>query len=333
MGSNSNILKRGIGLFILILGIIFLNKIAVLALDEVTYKAMLDKEKVKIGEQFQYMVIVNYEKNTMVPNITPPSFIQLKVINKFQNITEQQDDNQTYLVLRKVWLLEPTETGKISIASAIITYQDGTTNLLEKGKTDILFLEVEPAEEVSPVSEENSATASNKKKNNLPDFKWLFIIAIAVIIIIVLLIVIKLLSSKLENNTGIKIEDQALKGLQKAIAYLEEDRVSEYYGVLTQVLFDYIQKKFNFEAHLLATDSLLEKLVEFKLSQDIITLLKDFLTITDKIKFAGYTPTEEEIVNLHKTIENFINLGRKVKIKHKKVKSKLKEEADDESII
>lgn len=295
------------------------------ALDEVNYRSLIEKEKLIFGEKVQYLIIVNYGSQTMVPAITPPSFVQFNVLNEKQRTKEVSEGQERYKELKRVWLLEPAETGRLSIASAIITYQDPTSGLLKNGKTDVLFVEVEPTE-VYYKQQKEKADAEAEKNTVGSKGKGLSIGWLISVVAVVLTALAIWLGTRKPSPAKIIHEDKALQELQAAIAHAEQEDLEQYYAAISRALLDYLQNKFKLDAHVMNTAVLIEKLTSFGISKANLEALEEVFKVADKAKFAGYVPDEDKMIELHKIVENFIEAGRKIKIKPPKEKKKDKDD-------
>ncbi len=294
------------------------------ALDEVTFKAFLEKDKIKQSEKIQYLIEIQFGADTMVPSISPPSFAQFNILAENEKIIETGQGADRYRVLRKIWLLEPAETGRLSIASAIITYQDPTSNLLRNGKTDVAFVTVEASGEEGPQARQQLAAAATTTTAAGRTAPWMLLAALAVAAVAG----IALLGLLRRRPGGPKIaaEDQALTTLQQAIDHADQGDLGAYFAVLTRALLDYLQNKFHLDAHVLDTPSLLSALKEQPIPAQAADSLKEFFALADKAKFAGYVPDEEHLIRLHQTVKDFIETGRRVRVKPVKQKPKQAEE-------
>jgi hypothetical protein len=308
-----------------LLGALFLMPCSLWALDEVTFEALIDKDKVEVGENVQYLITINFGMGTMAPSITPPTFNQFTVLNEYQTIQPKGEGPERYQVLKKIWLLQPTEPGKISIAAAIITYQDPTTNLLKNGKTQVQFLTV-----VHSVVKETPATAAPAAAPNTPvaqaKLKMFWIISGGVGAVLLLLILVIVFHKP--SAPKVIHEDTALRALDKAIGHAEEENLEAYYVALSRAFLDYLRNKFGIDGDMLATPALLAKMKEFGFGPKILHELETFLKTSDKAKFGGYAPNEDEMIILHGINKNFIEAGRKIKIKAAKPKKKKDEDEE-----
>ncbi len=310
------------------LGALVMVPSAIWALDEVSFEALTDKDKVKVGENIQYLITINFGENTMAPNITPPTFNQFNVLDEHQTTEMKGEGAEKFQVLKKIWLLQPTEPGKISIAAAIITYQDPTTNLLKTGKTEVKFITVEPAAAPvgtgapAAVTTEAAPSPAMQKKQML---FWGGAGGGAAVIILVLI----LLMFRKPSAPKVIPEDIGLRALDKAIGHAEQENLEAYYAALSRAFLDYLQNKFGIDGDILATPALLAKMKEFGFGNKTLSELESFLKTSDKAKFGGYVPNEDEMIVLHGIIKNFIEAGRKIKIKVVKPKKKKDDDEDE----
>jgi hypothetical protein len=278
-----------------------------LALDEVSYEAALDKSQITLGEKVQYLVIIHYGLNTLAPTVTPPSFSQFKVLNEYQTNLESPGENDHHLIFKKIWLLQPEETGRLSIAAALVTYQDPTTNLLKNGKTAVRFLTVSASPEAIPGPQ--SATAPAQSKFPLG---WL---AVGSGALLALLGVLGLTGHRSPGKAGRRLpEETALNALQAAIERLSQDHadLATYYASLTSALFEYLQTKYGLAAHKLSTTALLGAIRRLGFAETLLAELHHFLQVAEKAKFAGYVPEEDEMISLHGILTRFIETGRRI---------------------
>jgi len=304
------------------------------ALDEVTFEAMMDKDKAKVGENVQYLITVNFGMQTMVPNVTAPSFSQFTVVNQYQTVQVKGEEAERYQVLKKIWLLRPIEPGKLSIAAAIITYQDPTTNLLKTGKTQVQFMVAEPADN-SPVASSASGPAAVPRAVTPATAPVAALLqqplflggAGAVLLLVVLALWLML---RRPSVKGPKPEDLALHGLDTAIGHAEQENLDAYYAALTRTFFEYLQNKFAVDGNVLSTPALLAKMKAFGFGANVLGELEQFLKTADKAKFAGYVPTEDEMIVLHGIVKKFIEAGRRIQFKPAPTAKKSKRDEDED---
>lgn len=280
-----------------------------LALDEVAYRAVMDKRKIKLDGKIQYMLEVDYPIDTSVPNITPPPFSQFTIIDTYKETKEMGQGQEKFLRLQIKWLLEPKQAGRIPVSSSRLAYQDTTSNLLKTGMTGVFFVEVEKEGGKPPPVVE-------KKIMSFKGRVWLIGVIAALIAGLAILISLFLLRIKTKPSPVARtIEHEVLRSLEQTGELLEQEKVGEYYALLTRILLEYIKDKFGLEAYVLSTGLLLEKLSHFRIPKEHIIRLEDFFRVADKVKFAGHIPESEETLRLHTMVKDFIKAGRAVKPK------------------
>jgi len=293
---------------LLAVGLALFSARPVLALDEVTYESLIDKDKAKVGENVQYMVVVHFGLDTMTPTVLAPTFNQFTVLNENQSVQATPDGPDKHFVFKKIWLLQPEAPGRLSIASALINYQDPTTNLLKTGKTGVQLVEV------APVADDGAITPSTVER--MPAGKpsaplWMYVLAVGAGLGILIVALPRRKPSTLVASR-VAPEDQALDALQQALAHLEREDLGAYYTALTRSLLEYLQAKFGLDANVLSTSDLLQALNRLGFGPDIRSRVELFFQVAEKAKFAGYVPGEEEMIALHKTAKIFIESGRKL---------------------
>ncbi len=299
-------LAVGMGLFLQLVA-------AAQALDTVEYQAMIEKNAITMGDKVQFLVRVAYPLTTMKPAITPPSFSQFKVLNENETIKEEESDHDRYRVLRKIWLIEPNESGHLSIASAIVTYQDPVSNLLKNGKTNIVFVEVASrvgqAKTFTPVPV--AQTSGETTKINAKHPLWLWgtlagLLGLAMTVIVV---------GRSSRQNGPTPEVLAQQALQQALSLAEAEDIDGYYQGLNQAVLDYLQQKFNLNAYVLPTEDILKALKKYPIDPSLLQGLEAYFKAVDQAKFGGHTPDEDELIQMHGTVDRFIQMGETFKIK------------------
>lgn len=290
------------------------------ALDTVEYQAMIEKNSITMGEKVQFLVRVDYPLTTMKPAITSPSFSQFTVLNENETIREEKKGDDHYRVLRRIWLLEPNESGHLSIASAIVTYQDPVSNLLKTGKTNIIFLEVAPRNQQA-----EKAKAVNADKSTAPNaapqsgfFWWLVAGGGGVLALLVVVIT----WTNRSRQKGPSPEEQAQAALQQALVLAEAEDLDGYYKGLHQALLDYLQQKFGINAYILPTEDILQALKHYQFDPDLFGDLEAYFKAADQAKFGGHTTDEDELIKMHGTVDRFIKTGGMLKIKKPRMAAK-----------
>jgi len=89
--------------------------------------------------------------------------------------------------------------------------------------------------------------------------------------------------------------------------------VKQYYSELSDIIRVYIENRFNINAPEMTTE---EFLYTLKDSSELLTshknLLKEFMTLSDIVKFAKYGPSDEEINNSFDAAKKFVDETKEI---------------------
>ncbi len=149
---------------------------------------------------------------------------------------------------------------------------------------------------------------------------WLKILLGLIILAILWWIIKKYLSKKNKNNLlSIAIIDtrtpyqkamDTIKELKNS-NYLKEGKIKEYYTILSDIIRKYITEQYQVNAIKLTTSDTIKALKE-KISINIAIKIREFLDVSDMVKFAKYIPeikrAEDDIEFVTKIIEELENI-------------------------
>lgn len=169
---------------------------------------------------------------------------------------------------------------------------------------------------------------------------WLNLLMLILLSVIIYLIYKKILKNKQKNNIQINLQDtrtpyQRAKDKLKELTskrLLEEDKIKEYYIELSDIVRVFIEEEFKIPATQMTSNEIIKKLKnDFKI--EIIIALREFLEISDLVKFAKYIPQIERINKNTKDAENIIEMLNNFSIEQKiKEEEKLKKELNKNEI-
>jgi hypothetical protein len=148
------------------------------------------------------------------------------------------------------------------------------------------------------------------EKIQAPKSAWLGLTAIALIAIAAILIWKKLHKKSREDMIRIPPHEAALEALQRLVDdnLIEAGNTKLFYIRISNILREYLEAQFNFKAPERTTQEFLEDLRNdnSKLSQDHKSLLQEFLTHCDLVKFARHQPDNAEIQATFDACRDFI---------------------------
>ena len=89
--------------------------------------------------------------------------------------------------------------------------------------------------------------------------------------------------------------------------YLKTGETREYYFELSDIVRHYLENRFHLKAPEMTTDEFLNNLKSTKvLRSEHKSLLRDFLSHCDMVKFARYKPEENEIESSYESAQNLV---------------------------
>jgi hypothetical protein len=145
------------------------------------------------------------------------------------------------------------------------------------------------------------------------DWTYLYIFLAALALILTVILVRTLLKKRKKAEHIItplrpahETALEALRGLRDK-DYLKTGRVREYYFELSDIARHYVEARFQLRAPEMTTEEFLSTLKDSSvLHTGQKTLLKDFLSHCDMVKFAKYQPDENESEASYESAKRFV---------------------------
>ncbi|MEF3280755.1 MAG: hypothetical protein K6357_07315 [Elusimicrobiota bacterium] len=148
-------------------------------------------------------------------------------------------------------------------------------------------------------------------------FLWWLKLLIALLIILITYIIYKKLSKK-KKNLSIEIHKDTRTPYQKAmdeinniktLDLLDEGKIKEYYSIISDILRRYLQEEFLISALEMTTNDLIKNLkTRSVVNIETIIKTKEFLQISDLVKFAKYIPERQKAENDIKELIELLNV-------------------------
>ncbi len=128
---------------------------------------------------------------------------------------------------------------------------------------------------------------------------------------ILILVIIKLINRQRKPYVSppIPAHEWAFDQLRRLVdaKLVENGQTHEFYFRLSMILREYIERRFNLMAPERTTEEFLDEMrTTDKLSHDHKSALGDFLAACDRVKYALYEPTTDEIENVFNTARDFV---------------------------
>ncbi|OQX53593.1 MAG: hypothetical protein B5M48_03180 [Candidatus Omnitrophica bacterium 4484_213] len=256
--------------------------------------ASVDKDKATIGDKITYSITVKADKDI---EIKFPEFGQNLggfAIKDFGTSRKGWFRTKTY---RQWYVLDTYTSGKYSIPEARVKYRKKSQKEWQEVSTDEITVEVESilenAEDKRDIREIAGPIGFPVK---IPWYLWgiLGLIALGAGTAF-FLFKRKKTQTVLPPRPAHEIAYEALEALTQK-EYLRRGELKLYYIELSDIVRHYLENRFNLRAPEMTTEEFLNSVKDNKaLSYEHKSLLRDFLSHCDLVKFARYKPPEKEV--------------------------------------
>ena len=215
------------------------------------------------------------------------------------------------MVFEQWYVLDTYTTGSYTIPAPVIRYTDAAEATHEIEGEEIKV-------EVKSVLSEDDAPQNIKDiaaPATLPvSYRGLMLwIVVAVVLIAAGIIVfIYFRKRKRDRETIVRrpaheIAYEQLEGLISS-QLIEQGRIEEYYIAVSDTIRSYLENQFGLKAPEMTTEEFLEAAArESNLKDEHKTLLSNFLTNCDLVKFARYGPDEAEMKSAYESAKQFVD--------------------------
>jgi len=253
-----------------------------------------DKDKITIGDKITYTLTVKAPKDI---EIKFPEFAQNLggfAIKDFGSSERGWFKIKTY---RQWYVLDTYVSGEYSIPPSLIKYRRIGQDEWHEVSTDEVSIEVESilesAEDKRDIREIAGPIGFPIK---IPWYMWV-ILAVTVLAAGIALFLFKRKKAKstiIPPLPAHEIAYEALDALRQK-EYLRRKEHKLYYIELSGIVRQYLENRFNLRAPEMTTEEFLNTVKDNKaLSYEHKSLLRDFLSHCDLVKFAKYEPVEKE---------------------------------------
>ena len=267
-------------------------------------KAEIDVTKIRIGEQFQYKLIIDETENVIIPKLE--SVKGLEVLDSLKLDTIENKLIQKYIL-----------TGFDSGAFYIPRQQIFIKN--QAYFTDSLLISVATVAVDTSKVKKFPIKGIKGEPYQFDDFKkyiyWL--LGVLIVAITTLYFALRKTDKTISATFIPKLAPyqealQSLKILDDKLLW-QNNKVKAYYSELTEIVRNYIERELNIPALEQTTNELVEKLTDFSnlnsitTDKETIQKLEKLLNQSDLVKFAKSKPLANEIEFDRKNAEVIIN--------------------------
>jgi cell division protein FtsL len=260
-----------------------------------------DRDKITIGESFILTAKVNTGKDISVEDFNPVESLSQSFEVKDYKL---KDSNRLFggHVFIYRYKLSTFTTGKYEIPPLVLRYK-------KSGETDIKEFKSSPisitVESVPAKSTDTDDIRDLKSIAQLPVSKvWLVLGLVCVLLSAAYFVWRRYAERKASIISEVKederpCEDIAFERLNalKDSALLQEGNIKEYYSYLSEIIRQYLEKRYGIDVLDRTTLELYKLLRETDIERKIVTEIKTFLEEADLVKFAKYIPGSNDIAS------------------------------------
>ena len=260
-----------------------------------TVKAVVEKNRLLIGEQVPLTIEVQ------IPENEPIRFVSIDSIAHFEWVGKPVMDtigNGNGTLLRGVYQLTSFDSGHWVIPPFELSGGLKTDSI----PMDVVFSDFDPKAPYHDIKDIMEADPEKKKKE-----WWLYAAAGGLLLILILVLVFR---KKKPAVVAVKVEpvisplDEALDGLRKLKS--ENPEVKPYHTRLADIFRMYVYRKKGLLSLQKTTDDLVLQLRELGLSKEEFDELAQALRLGDFVKFARFIPTATDNDKAFDTIKKSI---------------------------
>jgi hypothetical protein len=255
--------------------------------------ASVDRDKVTIGDRITYTITVRADRDIEVKFPEFGENLGGFAIKDFGTSQKRWWPKKTY---RQWYVLDTYVSGEYTIPEAVINYRHKGDQDWRQISTKEVSIRVESilqsAEDSSDIRDIADPVSFPVK---IPWYVWTIALIIAGAGTIPFLLKRKKNEEILAyRRPAHEIAYEALEALKKK-EYLKHGQTKNYYIELSDIVRRYLENRFNLHAPEMTTEEFLNAVRQDKaLSYEHKSLLRDFLSHCDLVKFAKYQPPQEE---------------------------------------
>lgn len=279
---------------------------AVFFAQDVTVSAVLDSSKLRIGEQVKLDLYVTYHANQKDRKIQWPA-IGDTLTGKVEVISVSPIDttfpdktNSSKIFQHQQIVISAYDSGYFSVPPLKFIVDGDTTRPLY---TEPFLLEVHTVPTDTSASKLKDIKAPFDEKFNWRWYRNYIYGGIVLLVIIIATVLITRYYMKKKRRLIVEPEKPKIPAHITALASLEkireeqtwkEGHVKEYYSAISEVLRQYIEERFQFNALESTTDEIMTAFRTQVVDKESKEKLQQVLMLSDLVKFAKMFPIESE---------------------------------------
>lgn len=277
--------------------VLLMMPLFLLAQNNITVKASVDRNQVLIGEK----ITLRLEAN--IPINEPIRFFQFDTLPHFEiSVREKIDTNDLSdgTALSQLIHITSFDSGHWVIQPFVLTANVATDSI----PIDVGYTPFDPAKPYHDIKDIIEVDVEENKKN----YEWLYIAA-AVLVLLLTIIWLLLKKKKEVPPPPIVMSVDPYKEAMLQLEWLLNNKPGpkQYYSGLTDIFRSYLFAKKGIHSMKETTDDLINQLKKLSIPADQFEQLSQSLRLSDFVKFARYIPTAEDDKTVFQVIKTTID--------------------------
>ncbi|MEN8263558.1 MAG: BatD family protein [Nitrospirota bacterium] len=273
----------------------------------VTVKALVDRTAVSIGDRIRYTIEVEAGKEI---EVRIPEFGENLADFSVRDFGSSKGGFWGKQKLAQWYVLDIYEAGTYTIPAVTVSYRTGEGAEWMEVVSDEIIVEVKSLLNGEAETEEIRDIKGPLSAYNVR----LLYIALAVLLAVVIIVAIVMFLKNRKRTKEIIVPPRpaheiAFEAFEELVKkdLLMNGRVNEYYFELSNIIRHYLENRFKLRAPEMTTEEFLSSLRQTdKLEADHKTLLREFMSHCDMVKFAKYLPAENEIESSYESARKLV---------------------------
>lgn len=303
--------------FFLFISLIFCSYFSFAQGDDVKLNAKIDAAHISVGDQAHIFIEAQYNqmKGKLQWAEIPDTFNHLEVVEKGKIDTLKQGD---LITLKQRLSVTGFDSGSFTVPSFLFSAipNSGSNYTVATDSFQLLVQTVA----VDTTKGYKGIKGIIRVESSWKDYIWLIIGGIVFIVLIIFVVQYFIRNKKVpmpEVKPAGPVETLQEK-YNRLLTELDQkqlwqnNQVKEYYVQLTDILRDYIEKRFQTPAMELTTDELLAKAALRSDMQKYSGMLSNTLRMADLAKFAKAQPLPQEHMQAMESVREFVNATKLV---------------------
>jgi len=278
----------------------------------VTITAEVNRTSVSIGDRITYTIRAEAPKDF---EVLLPSFGENLADFSVKDFSSDESGffSRTYT---QSYVLDIYETGTFTIPASVVKYKDSNSAEWTEAATQEIAVTVQS---LLSETEEPVGIRDIKGPHSISNLKYIYILLAVIFVIAVAVAIFMFLKKRKQASAAVEppppAHETALKALKELMdkEYIKTGKIQEHYFELSNIVRHYLENRFLLKAPEMTTEEFLIHLKQTeKLNPEQKSLLREFLSHCDMVKFAKLLPAEPEIASSYESAERLVQQTKEV---------------------